>query len=87
MLLNVRDESAQVVRGHLADVDAVYEDAATLGIVESHQQVHDRRLARTGVSDERESLSRPRGESRPPLSTHSGSVGVPVNSLATCPML
>ena len=37
-------------------------DPAALRIVESHQQIHDRRLARAGVADQRQRLARPRDE-------------------------
>ena len=52
------DLAAQRVQRHVADVDAVDEHAAALGVVEAVDELGHRRLARPGRPDERDALAR-----------------------------
>src|SRR5688500_15972128 len=58
VLLHIRDEAAQLLHRHFSNVRPADEDAPLLRIVESHQQVDDRRLPRAGMSDDGNGLSR-----------------------------
>ena len=40
-----------------ADVDAVQQDPARVDVIEAHEQIHERGLARTGGSDDRDRLT------------------------------
>ena len=51
------DGAAHVVDGHVAHVDPVDLDGAALRVVEPQQQPGDRRLARTGLPDQRGRLA------------------------------
>ena len=48
----------------LAQVVAVEQDAALVGIVEPREQLHERRLARAVLADERQHLARVQGEAQ-----------------------
>src|SRR5204862_3120608 len=62
VLLHVADQRAQLLQRHGADVDSVDRDSPALRIIESHQQVDDRRLAGAGVSYQRQGFARACGE-------------------------
>ena len=51
------ERPAQVVAGHLPRVDAVDRDPPAVELVEAHQQVHERGLARPGRADDRDHLA------------------------------
>ena len=62
LLVHIAHEGAQVVLGHLTDVDAVDADAALVHIVEARQQVGQRGLARAALPHERHRLALRYGE-------------------------
>src|SRR5438045_2583390 len=45
---------SQIVQVPFKNIDAVDEDAALLNVIEPHNEIRDRRLARAGVTDERD---------------------------------
>src|SRR5581483_2306370 len=74
----VRDETdarAQIVAIEKLAVDAVERDGAAAGRIEFHQQLHDRRLPRTGRSHERDGLARSDVETDIAQSRVAGRVG------------
>ena len=48
---------AQIVAGHRPSVDTVDGDRARVDVVEPHDQVHQRRLARAGRPDDRDHVA------------------------------
>ena len=54
ILRDDRDRAAQVGDLHVADVGAVQQDASLLDVVEAGHERRQRRLARAGVSDQRD---------------------------------
>ena len=53
---------AEVAAPHLRDVEPVERDGAAVDLVEPHDQVHERRLARAGGPDDGDGLARLRDE-------------------------
>ena len=51
------EQAAQIVAREIADVRAADLDAARLHVVEAHEQIHERGLARPGRSHDRDHLS------------------------------
>ena len=52
------EPAAQRAPLRLPEIDAVDPNRAAVDVVEAHQQVHERRLAGTGRTDDRDHLSR-----------------------------
>src|SRR5579872_1138205 len=75
LLSDDADVAAQRIEPQVAHVVAVEQHAASLRIVKTRQQLHDRRLARAAWADERDQLSRPRMERHAVQSPAVGDVG------------
>ena len=52
------EQRAQILQGDLADIHTVEQDLAALDIVEAQKKLNDRGLARAGVADDGERLTR-----------------------------
>ena len=57
VLLHVPDDRAEHIHREFPDIDAIYQNATALRLVETEQQVHDGGLARTRVPHERDLLA------------------------------
>ena len=66
--------AAQRVARHAADLAAVHEDMPGIHIIEAHQQVDERRLARAGVADDGDDLAGVCGEGQIVQNGFSGQV-------------